>query len=92
MKKNKKKQAKYKTKNRELVTSIEIIVAHDLEDGVVENLVKNFELDKKNLLIKTDKKLLGGVIIRKGSKLYDGSIRTKLNKIKKILFESIDLK
>ncbi|BCX13685.1 MAG: hypothetical protein KatS3mg085_217 [Candidatus Dojkabacteria bacterium] len=78
-----------KIKNEKLVKSAEIVSAYKLDDEVVENLVKIFKLDKSTLTIKVDKNVIGGIIVRRGSDVYDGSVKSQLQNLKKMLFESL---
>ena len=44
---------------------------------------------KVDMTIEEDSSLLGGVVVRVGDIIYDGSIKTQLNNIKSLLGEEI---
>ena len=65
-----------------------VSAAQDLSDEQIAAL--KAELDKamgKNIVLKTetDAALLGGMIVKLGSRMIDGSLRTKLNSLKTVL-------
>jgi len=63
----------------------EVIVASKLQKSRIDELTKilNKALGKKIILkIKEDKKILGGLVVKIGSKMLDGSISGKLTKLK----------
>ena len=41
-----------------------------------------------NLSVKVDKDLLGGMIVKVGSKMIDSSLKTKLNRLKSVMKEA----
>ena len=62
--------------------------ARALSDGQIEALTA--ELEKavgKNVIVenKTDATLLGGMVVKLGSRMIDGSLKTKLNSLKTAL-------
>ena len=70
--------------NREKTVDVEVVSAFDLGDGVrdrlAEALGKKLERQVK-VQTKTDSNLLGGVLIRAGDLVIDGSVRGKLDKL-----------
>lgn len=65
-----------------------VTAAQDLSDGQIEAL--KGELNKafgKNVIVEaeTDAALLGGMIVKIGSRMIDGSLKTKLNSLKTAL-------
>jgi len=63
-------------------TSAEIISAHPLEDDQVDALKANLKTRvgrDVNVDLKVDPAILGGLVVKVGSQMIDGSIRTKLN-------------
>jgi len=63
-------------------TSAEVISAHPLDDGQVASLktrLKSMVGSEVAVDMKVDPSILGGLIVRLGSRQIDGSIRTKLN-------------
>lgn len=62
--------------------SAEVVSAHPLDDGQVASLktrLKSMVGSEVAVDLKVDPSLLGGLIVRLGSRQIDGSIRTKLN-------------
>ena len=62
--------------------------AHDLNAGQIDKL--KAELEKavgKNVIVEneTDADLLGGMVVKLGSRMIDGSLKTKLNSLKTAL-------
>lgn len=75
--------AQYKA-NREKTVDVEVVSAFDLADEARDKL--SAALGKKlerqvNVRTSTDRNLLGGVLIRAGDLVIDGSIRGRLNKL-----------
>ena len=70
--------------NREKSVDVEVISAFDLGDSLVDRLagVLRSKLEREvNVSTSTDKSLLGGVLIRAGDTVIDGSVRGRLNKL-----------
>jgi len=62
--------------------SAEVVSAHPLDDGQVASLktrLKSMVGSEVAVDLKVDPSILGGLIVRLGSRQIDGSIRTKLN-------------
>lgn len=62
--------------------SAEVVSAHPLDDGQVAGLktrLKSMVGSEVAVDLKVDPSILGGLIVRLGSRQIDGSIRTKLN-------------
>jgi len=63
-------------------TTAEIVSAHPLDDGQMASLktrLKSMVGSEVNVEASVDPSILGGLIVRLGSRQIDGSIRTKLN-------------
>jgi F-type H+-transporting ATPase subunit delta len=75
--------AQYKA-NHEKTVDVEVVSAFDLADATRDKLAavlgKKLERDVK-VRTSTDRNLLGGVLIRAGDLVIDGSIRGRLNKL-----------
>lgn len=75
--------AQYKA-NHEKSVDVEVISAFDLADATKDKLAdvlgKKLEREVK-VTTSTDKDLLGGVLIRAGDLVIDGSVRGRLNKL-----------
>jgi F-type H+-transporting ATPase subunit delta len=75
--------AQYKA-NQEKTVDVEVISAFDLADATRDKLAavlgKKLEREVK-VRTSTDRNLLGGVLIRAGDLVIDGSIRGRLNKL-----------
>ena len=70
------------------VVSAEVVTAHEIGPSERETLGKRLEAmtgKQVQLQFKTDPSLIGGVVTRVGSVVYDGSIRTQLQEIKERL-------
>lgn len=75
--------AQYKA-NQEKTVDVEVISAFDLADDTRDQLVAVLgkKLERQvEVRTSTDKALLGGVLIRAGDLVIDGSIRGRLNKL-----------
>jgi F-type H+-transporting ATPase subunit delta len=75
--------AQYKA-NQEKTVDVDVISAFDLADATREKLaaVLSKKLERQvNVRTSTDKHLLGGVLIRAGDLVIDGSVRGRLNKL-----------
>ena len=70
--------------NREKSVDVEVVSAFDMADATKEKLAtvlaKKLERDVK-VSTSTDADLLGGVLIRAGDLVIDGSVRGRLNKL-----------
>jgi F-type H+-transporting ATPase subunit delta len=70
--------------NQEKSVDVEVISAFDLADATRDKLadVLGKKLEREvNVRTATDKNLLGGVLIRAGDLVIDGSVRGRLNKL-----------
>ena len=75
--------AQYKA-NREKTIDVEVVSAFDLADGVRDRLAAALgrKLERQvNVQTSTDSNLLGGVVIKAGDLVIDGSVRGKLDKL-----------
>ncbi|MGH4126160.1 MAG: F0F1 ATP synthase subunit delta [Clostridium sp.] len=69
---------------------VEVVTVIPLEDSQKENLrTKLFKMYDKNIIFheKLDKKIIGGVYIRVGDDVIDGTIKNKLEEMKRIMFK-----
>jgi F-type H+-transporting ATPase subunit delta len=69
-------------------TEVEVTSARVLSPGekrAVENRVESMTGKKVRARYATDAKLLGGVVVRAGSTIYDGSVRGQLEKMRQDL-------
>lgn len=68
-----------------------VVVAEKLDTamaGLLENyIVKIAQAKKVNIIEEIDKSILGGVVINYGDNVLDGSLRTKLNELKKTMIK-----
>jgi len=76
--------------NREQgVTVVDVTTAQDLDAEALVLLngyiVKLLKADKIDIRQKIDKNILGGVIIRHGDAVYDGSLKTKIKNLKEVM-------
>lgn len=65
-------------------TNAEVASAHPLTDDQVEGLkakLKSLAGRDVNIDMRVDPALLGGLVVRMGSRMIDGSLRTKLNSL-----------
>jgi F-type H+-transporting ATPase subunit delta len=75
--------AQYKA-NQEKTVDVEVVSAFDLADATRDKLaaVLGKKLERQvEVRTSTDRNLLGGVLIRAGDLVIDGSIRGRLNKL-----------
>ena len=69
---------------------VEVITVIPLENTEKENLrAKLFKMYDKTIIFheKLDKKIIGGVYIRVGDDVIDGTIKSKLEEMKKLMFK-----
>lgn len=76
-----------KTWNREHgITVVDVTTAQEASKETIEFLsgyvVKLFKADKVTIRQKIDKNILGGVIIKNGDTVYDGSLKTRIHNLK----------
>ncbi|MCK5415902.1 ATP synthase F1 subunit delta [Candidatus Parcubacteria bacterium] len=71
---------------KEGVVDTTVLSAKKLDEKTLELLNKyllgKLEIKKVDIITDIDEKLLGGVILKYGDKILDGSIKTKLNNFK----------
>jgi F-type H+-transporting ATPase subunit delta len=70
--------------NLEASVDVEVVSAFDLTDAETQKIVSVLKgkLNKEiNVHTKTDASLIGGVVIRAGDMVIDGSVRGRLNKL-----------
>ncbi|PSO44704.1 MAG: hypothetical protein BRC22_02155 [Parcubacteria group bacterium QH_9_35_7] len=61
--------------------NIQITVARKISDEMLEQIKENISANAK-VQVKEDSNMLGGVVIQRGNKIMDGSIKTQLNRLK----------
>ena len=79
-----------KTWNREHgITVVDVTTAQEASKETVEllndHIIKLFKADKVMMRQKVDKNILGGVIIRNGDTVYDGSLKSEIDSLKKVM-------
>ena len=62
----------------------EITTAHSISEKSLEEIQKILKLQGE-IVMNIDKELIGGVVIKVGNKIFDASIKTKINKLKQHL-------
>ena len=70
--------------NQEKAVDVEVVSAFDLDDAICDRLaqVLGGKLEREvKVSTTTDSELLGGVLIRAGDMVIDGSVRGRLNKL-----------
>jgi F-type H+-transporting ATPase subunit delta len=70
------------------ILEIAITTAFDLEQSQIEGMVKAMETNTGKTIqytLKTDKALIGGVAIKHGDTVIDGSVRNKLEQLTELL-------
>ena len=73
---------------REKTVDVELISAESLDDAQQETLAKALgaRLQREvNISVSVDSGLIGGVVVRAGDMVIDGSIRGRLNKLSEVL-------
>jgi F-type H+-transporting ATPase subunit delta len=71
---------------------IEVKSAYKLSDELSEKIKARMEEitgKKVEMEIERDTSLLGGVVVKVGDTLYDGSVKTQLNNIRELLREEM---
>jgi len=66
----------------------EIVSAHSLDDGQVDAIRQNLRTRMGrdiNVDLRVDPAILGGLVVKIGSQMIDGSIRTKLNTLAQVM-------
>ena len=70
--------------NKELYANeIEITSAESLDEELKQNLAKKLDCSLK---INIDSSMIGGIKLRKGNTIFDNSISSQLNQLKKTLY------
>ncbi len=72
-------------------TTAEVTVAEDLKDdhvAALRNALKAVSGKEVDLKIKVDPAIIGGLVVKLGSRMVDSSLRTKLNSIKHAMKEA----
>ncbi|MCX6780196.1 MAG: ATP synthase F1 subunit delta [Candidatus Magasanikbacteria bacterium] len=72
------------SKKEEGIQEIEITTARELDEKTIEKIKHIFGKDTEATTA-IDESLLGGVKIKTGDKILDGSLKTQLNKLKQTL-------
>ncbi len=71
------------------IVVVDVTTANDLNDKMTNNLsdfiLKMLKVEKIKIRSKIDKSILGGVIIKQGDTIYDGSLRSRLYSLKEVL-------
>lgn len=75
-------------KHRSHITTIQLTTAHDIDQSILDSIEKrlldsNVTDQKVEIENKVDESLMGGFILEIGDKLYDDSVKGKLEKLKK---------
>jgi F-type H+-transporting ATPase subunit delta len=72
-------------------TTAEVTVAEDIRDdhvAALRNALKAVSGKEVDLKIKVDPAIIGGLVVKLGSRMVDSSLRTKLNSIKHAMKEA----
>ena len=72
-------------------TTAEVTVAEDIKDdhvAALRNALKAVSGKEVDLKIKVDPAIIGGLVVKLGSRMVDSSLRTKLNSIKHAMKEA----
>ncbi|MFV9875306.1 MAG: ATP synthase F1 subunit delta [Rickettsiales endosymbiont of Dermacentor nuttalli] len=72
--------------------SVQVIVAHSSLEKHVNTLAKEFEkvfTQKVSINFIVDSKILGGMVVKLGSKMLDGSLRNKIARLKTMGMDTI---
>ena len=72
-------------------TTAEVTVAEDIKDdhvAALRNALKAVSGKEVDLKIKVDPAIIGGLVVKLGSRMADSSLRTKLNSIKHAMKEA----
>ena len=70
--------------NQEKMVDVEIVSAHELSEATYANLIQSLtsQLSRElNVISSVDRDLIGGVVIRAGDMIIDGSIKGRLAKL-----------
>ena len=71
-------------KKQDGVVEIEITAARELDNKTIKKIKGNFG-EKVEATVKLDENILGGIKIKTDDKIFDGSLKTQLNKLKQSL-------
>jgi F-type H+-transporting ATPase subunit delta len=72
-------------------THVDVTVSRSLEAGELESLTGRLSdlLDRKAIPhVRVDPEILGGVIVRTGDTIYDGSLRRRLDRMRTLLLDA----
>lgn len=73
-------------KKQEGVVPLEIVSARDMADKELKKIAEVFS-DNAEVTPATDASLLGGVIVKTDERIFDGSLKTQLQKLKQNLIK-----
>ena len=71
-------------KKQQGITELTITSASELSDTVVSSIEKQFG-DKVETTKKVDEAIMGGVVVKAGNTILDGSVKTQLEQMKRAL-------
>ena len=73
-------------KNQDEMNTFTLVSPYDLSKGTVDTILKTFDSQKDAPIEKSiDESLIGGVVVKHGGMLYDGSIKGQLEKLRMTL-------
>jgi len=72
------------SKAQDGIVELEIITARKVSDSIINKISKEFGT-KVEINTKTDKSIIGGVVVRHASTILDASLKTQLKKLKREL-------
>jgi F-type H+-transporting ATPase subunit delta len=82
------REAKKLRAQRAGMADVEVRVAQELDDGLLKDLKTRLQktLGKEpNLSIKLDPRLIAGIVVRVGDRIYDGSVYTQLERARQAM-------
>jgi F-type H+-transporting ATPase subunit delta len=82
------REAKKLRAQRAGMADVEVRVAQELDDGLLKDLKTRLQktLGKEpNLSIKLDPRLIAGIVVRVGDRVYDGSVYTQLERARQAM-------
>ena len=71
-------------KEQDGVVQLQITSAHDISQDVVSTIEKRFG-NKVETIVTQDPGLIGGLVVRAGNTIFDGSVKSQLKQIKRTL-------
>jgi F0F1-type ATP synthase delta subunit len=65
--------------------NITVISATEIDDEQKTNISESLNINKDKILFRIDKNILGGIVVKIGDQIVDGSLATRITNVKDLL-------